>query len=190
MVWECVCVCVCVCVCGWNELEVCTTLAYIYISVHSVHKHTHTCILKPFEDSEPTGLKVDIACKLACRAWKSRVSGTWCLWDHCPSVVMKTSRVLYTFVFLSHFKHSILSITVICHSVYRTLHLWFVFVPLQKLWFVFVPLWKLLQFTQFQLRFCMCSCFPAYARVCVNCPLSSSQAAAYWPQGTDLVISL
>ena len=27
----------------------------------AIHKHTHTCILKPFEDSEPTGLKVDIA---------------------------------------------------------------------------------------------------------------------------------
>ena len=53
---------------GRNELEVCTTLEYIHISVHSVHKHTHTCILKPFEDSELTGLKVDIACKLACRA--------------------------------------------------------------------------------------------------------------------------
>ena len=25
------------------------------------HKHTHTRILKPFENSEPTGLKVDIA---------------------------------------------------------------------------------------------------------------------------------
>ena len=39
----CVCVCVChiVCVCGRNELNVYTTL-------------------KQFEDSEPTGLKVDI----------------------------------------------------------------------------------------------------------------------------------
>ena len=63
---ECVCVCVCmsvcVCVCGRNELEVCTTLAYPHISSFRTmpHKlHTHT--LKPFEDSEPTGLKVDIA---------------------------------------------------------------------------------------------------------------------------------
>ena len=103
---------VCVCGGGGNELEVCTTLEYIHISVHSVHKHTHTCILKPFEDSELTGLKVDIACKLACRAWKSWVSGTWCLRDHCPSVVMKTSCALYAFVFFSHFKHSMLSITV------------------------------------------------------------------------------
>ena len=27
----------------------------------AIHKHTHTRILKPFEDSEPTGLKVDIS---------------------------------------------------------------------------------------------------------------------------------
>ena len=27
----------------------------------TIHKHTHTPILKPSEDSEPTGLKVDIA---------------------------------------------------------------------------------------------------------------------------------
>ena len=26
-----------------------------------MHKHTHTRTLKPFEDGEPTGLKVDIA---------------------------------------------------------------------------------------------------------------------------------
>lgn len=37
----------CACVCRWNELEVCTMLAYIRISVHSVlcqcmHKHAHT----------------------------------------------------------------------------------------------------------------------------------------------------
>ena len=65
------CVCVRARVGGQNELEVCTTLAYphITLSVHSVltpdpvdtHKHMHTCILKPFEDSEPMGLKVDIA---------------------------------------------------------------------------------------------------------------------------------
>ena len=53
-----------VCVCGWNELEVCTTLTYINISVHFMLCqciHTNTRILKPFEDSKPTGLKVDIA---------------------------------------------------------------------------------------------------------------------------------
>ena len=27
----------------------------------AIHKHTHTLILKPFEDSEPTGLKVNTA---------------------------------------------------------------------------------------------------------------------------------
>ena len=71
---ECVCVCVCVracvraCVCvrGRNELEVCTSLVYPRISSFRTiavykHKHTYTRILKPFEDNEPTGLKVDIA---------------------------------------------------------------------------------------------------------------------------------
>ena len=57
-----VCVCVCVCVCGWNQLNVYTTLAYPHISSFSaIHKHTHTRILKPFEDCEQTGLKVNIA---------------------------------------------------------------------------------------------------------------------------------
>ena len=52
----------CVCVYGMNlKYALCW---HIHISVHSyyasvIHKHTH--ILKPFEDSEPTGLKVDIA---------------------------------------------------------------------------------------------------------------------------------
>ena len=56
-------VCVCVCVCGWNELEVCTTLAYPHISSFRTMPvpYTSTRTLKPFEDSEPTGLKVDIA---------------------------------------------------------------------------------------------------------------------------------
>ena len=57
--------CVCVCVDGWNEFEVSSMLAYphqfILYYTSAIHKHTHTCILKPFEDSEPTGLKVDIA---------------------------------------------------------------------------------------------------------------------------------
>ena len=47
----------CVCVCGMNLI--CITLAYPHISSFC------TCILKPtaepFEDSEPMGLKVDIA---------------------------------------------------------------------------------------------------------------------------------
>ena len=42
---------------------------YVGISTHqfipyyasAINKHTHTPILKPSEDSEPTGLKVDIA---------------------------------------------------------------------------------------------------------------------------------
>ena len=73
----CVCVCVCVgmCVCvggGGGYVCVCYVCVdgmnlkyalrwHIHISVHSVLKHTLTRILKPFEDSEPTGLKVDIA---------------------------------------------------------------------------------------------------------------------------------
>ena len=40
---------------GWNELEVCTILAYPHIS--SVHTNTHTRILIPFGDSKPMGLK-------------------------------------------------------------------------------------------------------------------------------------
>ena len=58
----CVCACACVRVCGWNELNVYTTLAYPCISsFRTIHKHVHTRILKPFEDSKLTGLKVDIA---------------------------------------------------------------------------------------------------------------------------------
>ena len=62
--------CVCVCVCGGgegggggqNELNVYTMLAYPRISsFRAIYKHMHTRILKPFEDSEPTGLKVDTA---------------------------------------------------------------------------------------------------------------------------------
>ena len=54
----------CVCVCGLNELEVCTTLAYPHVSSFRTMPalYASTRILKPFEDSEPTGgLKVDIA---------------------------------------------------------------------------------------------------------------------------------
>ena len=54
------CVCVCVCVEG-IELNVYTTMAYPRISsFRATHKHAHTRILKPFEDSERMGLKVDI----------------------------------------------------------------------------------------------------------------------------------
>ena len=61
-VCACACVCVCLRVCGRNELNVYTTLAYPRISsFRTIHKYAHTCILKRFEDSELTGLKVDIA---------------------------------------------------------------------------------------------------------------------------------
>ena len=52
--------CVCVCVCGRNELKYALRW-HIHKSVHSVLYasaiHKHTRILKPFEDSEPTGLR-------------------------------------------------------------------------------------------------------------------------------------
>ena len=60
----CVCVCVCVCmhVCERDELNVYTMLAYPRISSFcAIHKQVRTRILKQFEDSELTGLKVDIA---------------------------------------------------------------------------------------------------------------------------------
>ena len=37
------------------------TYQFIPCYASAIHKNTHTRILKPFEDSEPTGLKVDIA---------------------------------------------------------------------------------------------------------------------------------
>ena len=37
------------------------TYQFILYSASATHKHSHTRILKPFEDSEQTGLKVDIA---------------------------------------------------------------------------------------------------------------------------------
>ena len=52
----CVCVCLSVCVCVY------TMLAYPRISSFcAIHKQARTRILKQFEDSELTGLKVDIA---------------------------------------------------------------------------------------------------------------------------------
>ena len=66
MVWE--CVCVCVCVCARARAMKYALRWHITISVHSLlcqcQKHTHTRIHKPFEDSEPTGLIVDIAKEL------------------------------------------------------------------------------------------------------------------------------
>ena len=38
-----------------------STYQFIPYYASAIHKHTHTHILKPFEDGEPTGLKVDIA---------------------------------------------------------------------------------------------------------------------------------
>ena len=63
----CVCVCVCVCVHVWTEWT--WSMHYIGISTYqfipyyasAIHKPMHTCILKPFEDSEPMGQKVHIA---------------------------------------------------------------------------------------------------------------------------------
>ena len=37
-----------------------STRQFIPYHASAIHKRTHTRILKPFEDSEPTGLKVDI----------------------------------------------------------------------------------------------------------------------------------
>ena len=49
-------------VCGQNELEVYNMLAYPHISsVLCVYTQAHAHILKPFEDSNLTGLKLDIA---------------------------------------------------------------------------------------------------------------------------------
>ena len=38
-----------------------STDQFIPYYASAIHKHTHTLVLKPFGDSEPTGLKVDIA---------------------------------------------------------------------------------------------------------------------------------
>ena len=38
-----------------------STYQFIPYYASAIHKHLNTHILKPFEDSEPTGLKVDIA---------------------------------------------------------------------------------------------------------------------------------
>ena len=57
------CVCVSACVCG-RKYEVCITLAYPRISSFCTipaYTHTSTRAPKPFEDSQPTGLKVDTA---------------------------------------------------------------------------------------------------------------------------------
>jgi len=48
-----------------------STYHFIPYYAIAMHKHTHTCILKPFEDNELIGLKVNIAqfflkCALIC----------------------------------------------------------------------------------------------------------------------------
>ena len=74
-----VCVCVCVCVC----VRVCA-------QVHPVHTHarthtrtrTHARILIPFEDREPTGLKMDSG-----RAFGSPFSSNVVVCGHCLNCV-------------------------------------------------------------------------------------------------------
>ena len=39
-----------------------STYQFIPYNASATHKHTHARILKPFEDSEPKGLQVDIYC--------------------------------------------------------------------------------------------------------------------------------
>ena len=46
---------------------------YQFIPYYASAIHTHTCIFKPFEDSEPTGLNVDIAQEMQPNKMKCRV---------------------------------------------------------------------------------------------------------------------
>ena len=64
MVWECLCVHVLVYSTGIVRNELMCGYANVVHTSSSFCPHTHT-ILIPFEDSEPTGLKVDIADKSA-----------------------------------------------------------------------------------------------------------------------------
>ena len=67
----CVRVCVCACVCACVRVDEMNLKYALRSHVHfrqfipyyssAIHKHTHTCILKRFEESKPTVLKVDIA---------------------------------------------------------------------------------------------------------------------------------
>ena len=63
---------------GRNELEICTTLAHIYISFHfipyyasAIHKHMHTHILKPFEGSKERRTSAAACC--TCMSLSPRV---------------------------------------------------------------------------------------------------------------------
>ena len=88
MVWGCVCACACVQhwhSTEWTDMWICQRIAYFkFIPFTHTHTHTlppslshplpppppthtHTLSLIPFEDSEPTGLKVDIA---EAKTWK------------------------------------------------------------------------------------------------------------------------
>ena len=49
-----------------------STYHFILCYASDIHKHTHTRILKPFEDREPTGLKVDINCLCVCVSERER----------------------------------------------------------------------------------------------------------------------
>ena len=73
------CDCECVCVYGMNLKYAWHQFIPYYAG--AIHKHTHTHILKPFEDSEPTGLKVDIASSCFWRLLRHSISGSgdhWC----------------------------------------------------------------------------------------------------------------
>ena len=52
-------VCVCVCVCVVDGMNLKYALRW---HIHIYQFIPYTRILKPFQDSEPTGLKVDITC--------------------------------------------------------------------------------------------------------------------------------
>ena len=81
---QCVCVRVCECVDGMNLTY--TLRWQIHVLVHSM-LYTSTCtqrILRPFEDSEPTGLKVDTALLLRL------------LWPHPSTLVAQGSAVHVT----------------------------------------------------------------------------------------------
>ena len=81
-------VCIYVCVCGWNEPSCMHNVGlstYQFI-LYYAHVYTHTAILIPFEDGEPTGLKVDI-CLSFIITIKYLVSGlTWSELHH-PAAV-------------------------------------------------------------------------------------------------------
>ena len=75
----CVCVCVCVCahahVCGWNELNVYAGISAYQFILYYTQARTHTRILKPYEDSKLTGVKVNIA-GLMCSFNRGNTEGT------------------------------------------------------------------------------------------------------------------